>query len=91
MLLRKERKIPGSVFKPHSEEIVLLQSVALGQPSPSARIFFPYPKYCLKDENGNEAGESEAAATPGDSSKLTQGASFLKTSNWAAKPLLKKF
>ena len=30
MLLRKERKIPGSVFKPHSEEIMLIQSVALG-------------------------------------------------------------
>jgi hypothetical protein len=30
MLMKKERKIPGSVFKPHSEEIVLLQSVALG-------------------------------------------------------------
>lgn len=32
MLMKKERKIPGSVYKPHSEEIVLLQSVALGQP-----------------------------------------------------------
>ena len=32
MLLKRDRKIPGSVFKPHSEEIILLQSVALGQP-----------------------------------------------------------
>ena len=32
MLMKRDRKIPGSVFKPHSEEIVLLQSVALGQP-----------------------------------------------------------
>lgn len=30
MLAKRDRKIPGSVFKPHSEEIVLLQSVALG-------------------------------------------------------------
>ena len=30
MLVRKERKIPGSVFKPHSEQINLLQSVSLG-------------------------------------------------------------
>ena len=30
MLLKRDRKIPGSVFKPHSEEIILLQSVALG-------------------------------------------------------------
>lgn len=52
MLLRRDRKIPGSVFKPHSDEIILLQSVALGQPQPSARVFFPYPKYCFKDTNG---------------------------------------
>lgn len=32
MLMRRDRKIPGSVFKPHSEEIILLQSVVLGQP-----------------------------------------------------------
>lgn len=32
MLYRKDRKIPGSVYKPHSAEIILLQSVALGQP-----------------------------------------------------------
>lgn len=32
MLLKRDRKIPGSVFKPHAEEIILLQSVALGQP-----------------------------------------------------------
>ena len=32
MLMKKDRKIPGSVLKPHSEEITLLQSVALGQP-----------------------------------------------------------
>ena len=30
MLMKKDRKIPGSVYKPHSEEIILLQSVALG-------------------------------------------------------------
>ena len=47
MLMKKDRKIPGSVYKPHSELIVLLQSVALGQPQPSARVFFPYPKYCF--------------------------------------------
>ena len=53
MLMKKDRKIPGSVYKPHSEEIILLQSVALGQPQPSARVFFPYPKYCLKDEQSS--------------------------------------
>jgi len=49
MLVRKERKIPGSVFKPHSEQINLLQSVSLGQPQPLARVFFPYPAYCFMD------------------------------------------
>jgi len=92
MLMKKERKIPGSVFKPHSEEIVLIQSVALGQPQPSARVFFPYPKYCLKDANGNDTGDADTAATSDDrSTSLKQGASFLKTSNWASKPLLRKF
>ena len=60
MLMKKDRKIPGSVYKPHSEEIILLQSVALGQPQPSARVFFPYPKYCLKGEE--EKQENTAAA-----------------------------
>ena len=62
MLMKKDRKIPGSVYKPHSEEIVLLQSVALGQPQPSARVFFPYPKYCLKGE------EDRKTEDPGDGS-----------------------
>ena len=54
MLLKRDRKIPGSVFKPHTEEIILLQSVSLGQPQPSASVFFPYPKYCFKDSQGLE-------------------------------------
>ena len=29
---RKDRKIPGTVYKPHSETVLLIQSVALGQP-----------------------------------------------------------
>ena len=91
MLMRKERKIPGSVFKPHNEEIVLLQSVALGQPQPSARVFFPYPKYCHKDEaKGTEKGKDLLVV--GDTSAgKKQGQSFLMTSNWAAKPELKSF
>jgi len=72
--------------------------VALGQPQPSARVFFPYPKYCLKDENGvitegKDVTEGGEGATGGvtTSSALKQGASFLKTSNWASKPLLRAF
>ena len=88
-MMKKDRKIPGSVYKPHSEEITLLQSVALGQPQPSARVFFPYPKYCLKDEEQvNEDGNAAGGET---SQGKKQGASFLKTSNWAAKPLLRQF
>ena len=58
MLMKKDRKIPGSVYKPHSEEIILLQSVALGQPQPSARVFFSYPKYCLKGEEDKNNAQS---------------------------------
>jgi hypothetical protein len=49
MLMKRDRRIPGSVFKPHADEIILMQSISLGQPQPSARVFFPYPKYCFKD------------------------------------------
>ena len=67
MLMKKDRKIPGSVYKPHAEEVVLLQSVALGQPQPSARVFFPYPKYCYKDnpsanDKNQSKGNEKAAA-----------------------------
>ena len=65
MLMKKDRKIPGSVYKPHSEEVFLLQSVALDQPQPSARVFFPYPKYCYKDlSQGTAKGGNQ-----GDNSK----------------------
>ncbi len=30
MLARKDRKIPGSVYKPHSETVQLIQSCSLG-------------------------------------------------------------
>ena len=83
MLMKKERKIPGSVFKPHAEEVVLLQSVALGQPQPSARVFFQYPKYCFKDVgSGSEStvgkNKLEVRATGTTSADLKQGDSFLK-------------
>ena len=82
MLAKKERKIPGSVFKPHCEDIVLLQSVALGQPQPSARVFFPYPAYCMSGDND---GADAADVTTGDTSTALKvgGAGFLKTNNWA--------
>jgi len=70
MLARKERKIPGSVFKPHSESINLLQSVSLGQPQPLARVFFPYPSYCFeelgakaKNNEINKKSEKEATSS----------------------------
>jgi hypothetical protein len=51
MLRLRDRKIPGSVYKPHNETVLLIQSAALGQPRCSARVFFPYPKYCFRDDN----------------------------------------
>ena len=65
MLMRKERKIPGSVFKAHSHHVVLIQSVALNQPNPSARVFFQYPKYCFKDYNAPEYSHCTQKGTMG--------------------------
>ena len=50
MLGKRDRKIPGSVYKMHSPSLTLMQSAALGQPKPSARVFFTYPKYCFMQE-----------------------------------------
>ena len=95
MLMKKDRKIPGSVYKPHSEEIILLQSVALGQPQPSARVFLPYPKYCLKDDPNAEKAEDskvESGAGKDTSSAMKQNnVTFLKTTHWASKPHLRSF
>ena len=94
MLMKKDRKIPGSVYKPHSEEIILLQSVALGQPQPSARVFFPYPKYCFRGASGKggDSGgllvQSKEARTSG---AMQQGASFLSIIDWSGKAQLKPF
>lgn len=49
MLLRKDRKIPHSVFKAHAEEVVLLLSQVYGQ-SEQPRVVFTYPKYCLRND-----------------------------------------
>jgi hypothetical protein len=50
MLARRDRKIPGTVYKPHSQTVLLLQSMSLGQQHASARVYFVYPKYCFKDD-----------------------------------------
>ena len=80
MLMKKDRKIPGSVYKPHSEEIILLQSVALGQPQPSARVFFSYPKYCYRDTS-SKGGDGKSLTVQSKevqtSEAMQQGASFL--------------
>jgi hypothetical protein len=49
MILRKDRKIPHSVFKPHSEEVVLMQSQVFGI-NENPRVVFSYPKYCLRND-----------------------------------------
>lgn len=40
MLMRKDRKIPSSVYKPHAEFVISVVSAF------QMRVFFPYPKYC---------------------------------------------
>jgi len=47
MHARKERKIPGSVSKPHSPYSNLCQSNLL-KIQKSVRVLFPYPAYCYK-------------------------------------------
>lgn len=50
MFARKERKIPGSVMKPHCPYTNLVQSNALRAPHKNVRVFFPYPQYCHRIE-----------------------------------------
>ena len=50
MFARKERKIPGSVMKPHCPYTNLVQSNAIGASHKNVRVFFPYPQYCHRIE-----------------------------------------
>lgn len=46
MLMRKERKIPGSIYKPHSA-LVLVRTQQLLKNLPTREmLYFPYPQYC---------------------------------------------
>lgn len=49
MLYKKDRKIPHSVYKPHSEEVLLLYSTLFKQDELPAAVF-SYPKYCMRDD-----------------------------------------
>ena len=48
MYAKKERKIPGSVLKPHAPFVHLVQSNALRTSQKTVRVFFPYPQYCFR-------------------------------------------
>lgn len=48
MYAKKERKIPGSVYKPHNPYSTLVQSNALFFLKKNVRVFFPYAQYCYK-------------------------------------------
>lgn len=48
MYAKKERKIPGSVLKPHAPYVHLVQSNALRTSQKTVRVFFPYPQYCFR-------------------------------------------
>lgn len=89
MLARKDRKIPGSVYKPHAPMIMLFQSVALDQPQASARVFFVYPKYCF---NPIESKSKELAVKGVTSEAMRPNAlSFLECKEWHKSPLLRQF
>jgi len=48
MYERKERKIPGSVLKPHCPYVNLVQSNVMKTLTKNVRVLFPYPQYCFK-------------------------------------------
>jgi len=50
MLQKKDRKIPHSVFKPHSDAVVLLHSVQYSN-SDLPKVIFAYPKYCMRNDS----------------------------------------
>lgn len=55
-------------------------------------MYFPYPKYCHKEsEQGKDATADKKGLGNETSSSMKQGASFLKTNNWASKPFLRAF
>jgi len=46
MMMRKDRKIPSSVLKPHAGEVCVISfhhPFHLGE----TRVHFPYPQYCF--------------------------------------------
>ena len=50
MLNRKDRKIPHSVYKPHAEEVILLNSTQFSV-NDYPKVVFTYPKYCLRNDS----------------------------------------
>lgn len=48
MFAKKERKIPGSVTKPHNPYVHLVQSNSMSTANRVVRVFFPYPQYCYR-------------------------------------------
>jgi len=50
MLARKDRKIPHSVFKPHSDEVILIHSTQYSA-NQMPKVVISYPKYCLRNDS----------------------------------------
>lgn len=48
MFAKKERKIPGSVMKPHNPNTILIKSNVMKMQNPHMRTLFPYPQYCYR-------------------------------------------
>ena len=48
MYAKKQRKIPGSVMKPHSLYVNLVQSNVMQSQQKQVRVLFPYPQYCYR-------------------------------------------
>jgi hypothetical protein len=78
MLSRRDRRIPGSVYKPHCESVLLVQSQALGQTKIQNRIFFQYPKYCFRDNEVVKQNQDKIETSEG----MKQGESFMQVVEW---------
>lgn len=92
MLARRDRLIPGTVYKPHSEKVYLIESRSLGQPVSQPRVFFTYPKYCFKDDEAPTTGNLEIVAKKiVTSESMKQGETFMQIAEWHKGEHLKPF
>lgn len=88
---KRDRKIPGSVYKMHAPVLTLMQSASLGQPKPLPRVFFTYPKYCFVKENQAQDALNLEQTQQSTSADMKQGESFMQVVDWHKGAHLREF